>query len=311
MSQHSPSLPVFGMHLLHPRYFITWLLLTIFFVFSLFPVVVIDRVAELLAAIAYRRNRKRVRYASVNIALCFPDKSQAEIDASVREHFSYHMKSVMHYGLIWWAPRFRLRRMVMLQGEDLIQACQQAGKQVIALTSHSVGLEFAVTALSLNYPCCGPYKSMKNEVIDWLVARGRTRFGVRAFTREDGFRPLIRNTRDGRVLIYLADEDLGEKNSVFAPFFGVQKATVPVLGRLARQCDAEVLPCISCYDPTCRQYIVKLLPAIEGLSAEDEQLSATLMNAAIESTVKECLAQYFWTLRLFKTRPAGKASVYG
>ena len=175
---------------------------------------------------------------------------------------------------------------------------------------HSVGLEFAVTALSMHVAAGGPYKAMRNEVIDWLVARGRKRFGTRTITREAGFRPLIKDTRAGRVLIYLADEDLGEDVSVFAPFFGVQKATVPVLGRLAKSCDAIVLPCVSCYDEKRHKYVVKLLSPIEDFPQGDDIADATAMNNAVEIAVRQCVVQYFWTLRFFQTRPAGEVSVY-
>ena len=295
MTTRIKSLPVFGAYLLHPRHWLNWLLLLLFFLFSLLPIALIDRVAELVAKIAYRKNAKRVHYAKVNLALCFPHKSQQEITELVKQHFSFQMKSVLHYGLIWWAPKFRLRRLISLQGMEAIEQHHGAGKQVIALTSHSVGLEFAVTALSLKFDCSGPYNSMKNKLFDWLVAHGRTRFGVRAYTRDAGFRPLIRDTRGGRVLIYLGDEDLGAERSVFAPFFGVQKATVPVLGRLAKQCNAVVLPCVSCYDAKQHKYIVKVLPEIEDLNAESDELAAAQMNKAIEDTVHECVAQYFWT----------------
>ena len=311
MSGQSRSLPGFHIGLLHPRHWLTWFFLCLYYLLCLLPVPVIDSVAGVFARLSYRNNRKRVHIASTNLSLCFPEKSVEEIQQLVRQHFLYQTISVFHYGLIWWASESRIRRLTELQGQDRIEQLRQQGRQVIALTSHSVGLEFSVMALSLSYPCSGPYKSMKNPVINWLVAKGRTRFGVHAYTREDGFRPLIKDTKNDRVMIYLADEDLGAGRSVFAPFFGVAKATVPVLGRLARQCDAAVLPCTSCYDMRRRKYVVTVFPAIDELSADDAERSASQMNQAIEQTVHECVVQYFWTLRLFKTRPDGEVSVYG
>ena len=147
-----------------------------------------------------------------------------------------------------------------------------------------------------------------------MFAHGRARIGSRLggkmFTRDDGLRPLIRETRAGKVLIYLADEDLGMKNSVFAPFFGVPKATIPVLGRMTKACNAVVLPCVSCYDPEIRKYRVKMLPAIEDFPGGDDVLDSTAMNRAIESGVLECPGQYLWTFRYFQTRPEGEAPVY-
>ncbi|MCP4489449.1 MAG: lipid A biosynthesis acyltransferase [Gammaproteobacteria bacterium] len=304
------SSPSFSAELLLPKYWLSWIFLSLFFLFSLLPLSVIDSLARVLAFLSYRNNRKRVFYATRNLALCFPDKSDAEVEQLAKDHIFYRTLSLLHYGLVWWAPTFRLRQIIELQGAELLEAYRAQGKQVIALTSHSVGLEFAVLALSMNYQCSGPYNSLKNKVVDWLVARGRTRFGVRAYTREQGLRPLIKDTKNNRILIYLADEDLGAARSVFAPFFNVQKATVPVLGRLASQCNAVVMPCVSCYDMNRKKYVVKLLPAIELLSKDDNVLAATQMNCAIEQTVRECIAQYLWTLALFRTRPEGEASLY-
>jgi lauroyl-KDO2-lipid IV(A) myristoyltransferase len=151
---------------------------------------------------------------------------------------------------------------------------------------------------------------MRNPVINWMVAKGRLRFGKKLFTRADGLRPLIREVRAGHVMGYFADEDLGEKNSVFASFYGVQKATIPVLGRLAKACNAVVLPCVCCYEEESGHYMIKLLPKIEGLSASDDVQDSESMNRAIEQAIDFCPVQYMWTLRYFKTRPKGERSVY-
>jgi len=304
------SMPRFGTALLHPRYWLQWLALALFYLFSMMPMAVIDSVAHRLGGLFYRINQKRVRFANINLKMCFPEMEQAERERLVREHFQHQMRSVMHYGLVWWASRRRLQSMVEIQGQEIIESCRQQGRNVIALTSHSVGLEFSVGALGLYHECSGPYKPMKNPLVDWLVARGRTRFGVRAYTRDEGLRPIIKDTKQGRVMIYLADEDLGADKSVFADFFAAKKATIPVLARLAKQCNASVVPCTSCYDTVRRKYIVHLYDALDDFESHDEQASAENMNRAVERTVKQCVAQYFWTLRLFKTRPEGEAPVY-
>jgi lauroyl-KDO2-lipid IV(A) myristoyltransferase len=199
-------------------------------------------------------------------------------------------------------------------GFDQISHYQQQGKNIIILLTHNVGLDFAGAAIAMDYPVSTPYKKVRDPVVDWMIANNRLKFGKKdsgkLFTREDGLRPLIRETRKGKVLIYLADEDLGEQNSIFAPFFGVQKATIPVLGRLAKSCDAVVLPCVSCYEPENRRYSVKLLSKVEDIPGGDDELDTQNMNKALERAVKQCPLQYFWALRYFQTRPEGEASVY-
>lgn len=42
----------------------------------------------------------------------------------------------------------------------------------------------------------------------------------------------------------------------------------------------------------------------------DDAVDTLAMNQAIEKTIALCPAQYYWSFRLFKTRPPGEASYY-
>jgi lauroyl-KDO2-lipid IV(A) myristoyltransferase len=300
--------------LLHPRHWPTWLALGLYFLFTLMPMAVIDWAGNRLGEYAAKKNTKRFNIARVNLSLCFPEKSPQEITDMVLDHFRAQLRGAMHLFIVWWRPVFMVRQRIVREGFEQIDDYQQQGKQIIVLLSHSVGLDFAVASVSMDYNTNGPYKPMRNEVIDFMFTHGRTRFGAKfggkLFTRDDGLRPLIRETRAGKVLVYLGDEDLGEQHSLFAPFFGVQKATLPVLGRMAKACNAVVLPCVSCYDPTLKKYRVKMLPALENYPSGDDVLDSTAMNRAIEETIRECPQQYLWTFRYFQTRPEGESPVY-
>jgi KDO2-lipid IV(A) lauroyltransferase len=300
--------------LLHPKNWPTWLGLGVYFLLTLLPMSVIDWFGNRLGEYAAKKNRKRFNIARINLSLCFPDKSEQAIEAMVLDHFRAQLRGAMHLFIVWWRPVFMVRRKIVHEGFEQIDHYKQQGKQVIVLLCHSVGLDFAVASISMAYNTNGPYKPMRNEVIDFMFTHGRSRFGAKfggkLFTRDDGLRPLIKETRAGKVLIYLADEDLGMENAVFAPFFGVPKSTIPVLGRMTKACNAVVLPCVSCYDPNIRKYRVKMMHAIEDFPSGDDVIDSTAMNVAIESTVLECPSQYLWTFRYFQTRPEGEAPVY-
>jgi Kdo2-lipid IVA lauroyltransferase/acyltransferase len=304
----------FQLAFLHPRYWLTWAGLVFFFLVTLLPLSIIDWLGGKLGNFAARKNNKRFNIARTNLSLCFPDKDDAEIEGMVFNHFQAQFRSLMHYFILWWRPVSYVRKRIHTTGFEKIGRYQQQGKRIIVLLTHNVGLEFAGAALSMEYKTIGPYKTMRNPVIDWMVAKGRLRFGVgyanKLFTREDGLRPLIREVRAGSILGYFADEDLGEKSPVFAPFYGVQKATIPVLGRLAKACDAVVLPCVICYQEKEKRYLIKLLPKIENMPGDNDEMDCINMNQAIEQAVDYCPVQYLWTLRYFQTRPEGEASVY-
>ncbi|MDT8281784.1 MAG: lipid A biosynthesis acyltransferase [Gammaproteobacteria bacterium] len=301
--------------LMHPRHWTTWLGLAVLFIITLLPSSLIDGLGCRLGKVVANRNKKRFNIAKTNLTLCFPEKSNDEIEHMARQHFQAQFRSLLHYPVLWWSPESVVRKRIQTAGFEQIADYRKQGKNVIVLLTHNVGLDFASAAISMAYPANGPYKKIRNPVIDWLIANARLRFtdkhGGQLFTREDGLRPLIRGTRAGKVLIYLGDEDLGEAHSIFADFFGVKKATLPLLGRLAKSCDAVVLPCVSCYQPEHRTYLVKLLPKIENMPGSSDEADSLNMNKAIESAIAQCPIQYLWTLRYFQTRPPGEVSVYG
>jgi len=305
------TVPAFSASFLMPKYWVIWIGLFLFYCFSWLPTKALDVIANILGDFAFRKNKKRFDIAKVNLSLCFSDKSDDEINELVYEHFRAQARAYIQYALLWWHPTSLLKKRIDVVGLEQVEAVKAEGGNAIILLCHSVSLDVAIAALSMRIKSSGPYKPTRNPLVNWLLANRRIRFGGIIFTREDGLRPLIKSIRGDRVLIYLADEDLGgSSRCVFAPFYGVQKATVPVLGRLAKTTHSRVFACISYYDSDRSRYVVKILPYIRNLDGEDELADTQAMNASIEQAVNHCPAQYLWTLRLFQTRPNNEPSIY-
>lgn len=303
------NIPVFRLSLLHPRYWPTWLGIGLLFVIAWLPQFVTAFLSRIIGVHVNAKNKKRYHIARVNLELCYPDKNKNEIDDMLKSHFVEQVRAMLYYARLWFYPAFMLRRMILIEGFEQIEQYRKQDRNIIILLSHSVGLDLAIASISMRYGANGPYKSMRNPVLDWLIANRRVRYGGTIFPREDGLRPIVRATRTGDPLVYLADEDLGSNRSIFVPLFGVQKATIPVLGRLSKSCKATVLPCICCYDKQLKKYKTTLLPAIENMTGDDAG-DALAMNQAIEKTIAVCPSQYFWSFRLFQTRPPGEKSLY-
>ena len=295
---------------LHPRHWTTWLLIAISYLIFLLPNSIVDMLGGLLGDFFRRINKKRLNIATTNISLCYPDKSEKDIQVFVKQHFRAYGRSLLHYGFIFWAPKKALEQRIELHGKHYIDSCINQGHGVIIMTAHSVGLETVVSTVSRNYKLSGPFKEMKNPLVNGLVAKRRTRYGAVLYSRNAGLRPIIKDVKAGYVMGYLPDEDLGREQSIFVPFMGVSKATIPVLGRLAKTCKAKVFPVNSCYDEKQGKYHIHVLPALENFPQHDDQQDALKMNQALEALIDICPEQYFWTLKLFKTRPEGENRFY-
>ena len=154
-------------------------------------------------------------------------------------------------------------------------------------------------------------KLQGNPVVNWLLNRGRMRFGCFLLSRTQGLRPVIRALKQGLVFMYSPDEDFGDRQSVFVPFFGVPTATLATLGRLAHLTNALVVPCFTRLLPGGRGYEVILKPPLEDFPNGDRTRDAARMNAVLEEGLRSMPEQYLWTFKLFKTRPGQAPSPYG
>jgi len=305
------NIPTFNLLLLHPRYWLTWFGLFVLFLISKLPISWQDRMAARAGMLLMKHNSKRYQIVEKNMSLSFPGMSTDELNTNIAGYFQLLTISLMHYGLFWWSSDRRIDQMIDTQGFELVKQSRDKGKNVIILLSHCSGLEFAVYAICRDFLSAGTYKSFPNPVIDRLIYRARVRdTGLQAFDRDEGFRPVIKNAKQGRVIIYLADEDLGADNSEFVDFFGIQKATIPVLGRLAKACNADVLPAMACYDRQMNKYTIKLFEADSDFPCGDQLADTQAMNRMIEQTVNYCPLQYFWAMKIFKTRPEGEKGFY-
>ncbi|MEX2241272.1 MAG: lipid A biosynthesis acyltransferase [Burkholderiales bacterium] len=253
---------------------------------------------------------ERRHVTRVNLAKCFPTMDPAARERLARAHFRAFTRSFVERGLLWWAPRARIERLVRIEGLEHLKAL--GGAPAILFVPHFVGLDAGGTRLSIEVDAVAMFARQKDPRFTRLLARGRTRFGnQRLVSRQEGVRAAIQAMRrEKRAFFYLPDLDHGPKNAIFVPFFGVPAATVPGLSRIAKLADAKVLPCVTRMLPGGGGYVLRIEPPWEDFPTEDVEADTRRMNAYIEQVALEMPEQYLWMHKRFKTRPPGESRFY-
>lgn len=264
-------------------------------------------IGDALGALLYQSGRGRV--TKINLRLCFPELSDAGRDGIARRHFRALGRSALEQVFLWHGTHDEVVSMVKLVGREHLD--KLAGKPVILLAPHFVGLDFGGARIGTEYQVCSMYSQQKNQALNQLLLDTRLRWGdPQLVTRQQGLRPLIRHIRNGLPFYYLPDMDFGEKDSIFVPFFGVRTATVPALSRLARLAGAFIVPCVARQLSPEEGYEVRLYPAWDNFPGASVEEDTRRMNAFIEDRVREMPEQYFWVHKRFKTRPPGEPNFY-
>ena len=249
----------------------------------------------------------RRRVALANLALCFPQLDAAHRRAIARGHFRCYAASFVERFILWHEPAERICALVRLIDKHHFDA--EPGRPTIVLAPHFVGIDAGGLRLQIEAPGVSLFANQKSRALTELMTQGRSRFsGARMFVRNEGLRPVIRALREGVFFHFSPDMDLGPRDTLFVPFFGVSCATTPSLARLAQMTGARVVPLVT--RMVDHGYEATFYPAWEDFPGADVEAATRRMNAFIEARVLEAPEQYLWTHRRFKTRPPGEPPVY-
>jgi len=289
----------------------TRLVLAMMWLLHWLPLPLLAALGRGLGYVLYVLVGERRRVTLTNLGLCFPELADGERTALARRHFAAFGRSVLELGLWWWAPPDRIRRLVRLEGGETLAA--HAGKPVILLVPHFVGIDAGAIRILLDFKLVAIYTRQKNRVFEAAMNDGRSRFGTLVLaSRQEGTRKALKAMKDGRFFHYSPDMDYGPKESVFVPFFGVQTATITGLARLARLTGATVIPVVTRMEGRGWQtrYVARVGEPWTGFPGGDEIADARRLNAFIEAEARRSPEQYYWLHKRFKTRPPGAPRVY-
>ncbi len=252
----------------------------------------------------------RRRVVKANLLLCFSEQTNAVDVGQSAKIFSFFAKAWLDRGWLWHGSPQEVHSRLKLEGA--VHELRGNSEPVVIFAPHFYGLDAAWTALTLGIDrrFVTIYATQSNAAVDDWILQGRQRFGAPLVMRRgDGPSVVAAAIRRGEPLYLLPDMDYGTNGAVFAPFFGVQAATVTSLSRFAKLGRAKVVPVTS--RMTASGYTVTVHPAWANYPTGDVQRDAERMNLELQAWVLEQPFEYYWVHKRFKTRPPGEASPYG
>lgn len=303
-----PWSPPFLWRFLTPGYWLIWGFVGVLWGLAYGPHRLRRGLAVLLAGLYRRAYPKRTRIVARNLALCFPEETASVQQDWLKRHFVLQAYALLDLGRLWFRSPAYLQTCTRVSHPEVFARLVAEGG--VILTGHSAGMEWVGHFITLNMPGSAMYKPFgRNQLLNWLFERGRMRHGARVYPRDQGLKPHLKHLRAGQGFFYIADEDLGATNSVFVPFFGVEKATVPLAGKIAALGHVAVFPVMGQLDMTDGSYRLLLLPPADVPVGAD-QSAACAINQTLETLIRDDPAQYMWSLKLFKTRPGRARELY-
>ncbi len=301
----------FKAHLLHPKYWLSWCAMGLWWLVSQLPLPVLIFLGRQLGNLLYSQNGSRAKIARRNIERCYPNLSTKQVEACVKTNLQETSIGIFESGAAWFWPTWRFRDKYIISGLEHIQRARDNNKGVLFLGIHFTTIEIGASLVNLNFPISGFYRPHKNAVYEFVQAFGRIRRNNHSSViPNNDTRGIIKALRAGTIINYAPDQDYGKNRSVFVPFFNIQAATVKAPTQLSRAGKAEVIPWITKRDPETNRYTIEICEPMTQLLGRGEQEDALTINKFIETRVRANPNQYLWVHRRFKTRPEDEESFY-
>ncbi len=294
-----------------PQHWPMWFALGLFWLLAQLPYVWLLALGRLLGRLMYRFAGKRRHIARRNLELCFPGMPAPQREQLVRESFASLGIAFFETAISWWWPRWRLARLVHVEGLEHLQQLQQQGKGAILMAIHFTTLEIGAALLGGLHTIDGMYRPHKNPVYNYVQRRGRERHNQDsvAIDRED-IRGMLRQLRAGRAIWYAPDHDYGSDQDIFVPLFGIQASTITATTKFARLGRAVLVPMRQRRLPGGKGYLIEIQAPWQDFPAASVEQDCLRINQWIEQAICWCPQQYLWVHRRFKTRPQGEEKLY-
>jgi KDO2-lipid IV(A) lauroyltransferase len=191
--------PIRPLLALMPRTLLSRLAAALVWLLHFLPLPVLAAVGNAFGRLLFLLGRQRRNVVRINLELCFPEIGAAEREKLARDHFRVLGRSILERGLFWWSRHERLERIVRIEGAEKLRAQLDAGRPVILLAPHFVGLDAGGVAVAMRFDSLSMYAEQADPVFDRLLLNGRRRFGdQRLLTRRDGIRAAVKAMTSGR-----------------------------------------------------------------------------------------------------------------
>ena len=268
-----------------------------------------------MGRVAYMLAGRLRRTGERNLQLAFPQISARERSHILRGSFKTLGRVLGEFSHFASAHPETLRRMVVCEGLENLEAARACGRGVILFSGHFGAWDFPGFALSLlGYQLSFLVRHIDNPKINRLVAQTRTRFGNRLIDKRAAARPMLETLRAGGMLGMLADTNMLKREGIFVDFFGVPASTTFILAKVALRTGAVVLPVFAPWDNERGCFVLHIDAPLSiertGDEEEDVRRLTALCTSVIENYVRRYPDQWLWIHKRWRTRPPGEPDIY-
>ena len=272
------------------------------------------RLARAVALRMFAHGGRRQEAALANLALAYPDLSEAARCEIARESWVQTAWGMLDAARSRAWSFEELRRRVRIENPERFEKALARGRGAVILTLHFGSIELAMLTLPLaGIPLTVVGRPLPNPWIRRHMAQQRTRTGSQLLEHHDVAPRILRALRQGRCVAFLNDQYARRTGGILAPLFGARCYTAPGVALLALRSGAPVLPFYIVREARDRHravFLPELVLERSGDVHRDVATATARTNEILESIIRLHPEQWLWSHRRFRHSPDLPADFY-
>jgi KDO2-lipid IV(A) lauroyltransferase len=188
-----------------------YILLTVWYLLSLFPLWIHYLLSDLLYLIGYKIFGYRKAVVKSNLASAFPEKSKDELLQIERGYYHFLGDYLAESVKLMTISKKSLKKRLVFKGTEVINEIVESGQSCAVYLGHYCNWEW-ITSLPLwvtpKAHCGQIYHPLENQVADLIFLRLRQRMGAECIAMQDTLRKVLeyKNQNQPIVIGYISDQ---------------------------------------------------------------------------------------------------------
>ena len=267
---------------------------------GILPLSVSRGLGAVLGRLALLSRAGLVKVTDENLRLAFPQMAKSERCELVR-------KSVIETGILAtevcsigardyaWLEK----RIVRVQGRDLVDTLRADGKGLIVLGPHIGNWEVLGLYMNTIEPIVSLYQKPKAAYLENYTKRSREKSGaILVATDQRGIAKLVGALKKGKMTGILPDQVPFHGGGEIAPFFAEPALTMTFVHKLVQKTGSKVVFALA--KRVQNGFEIIFFPAPEAIYSDDMLESVAALNTGVEHAVRYCPEQYQWEYKRYK-----------
>lgn len=273
---------------------------------AVWPLKMLYPLSDTVAFILHRVAKYRVPVVRKNLAMAFPEKSEAELKQIEDEFYRHFCDIFVETAKLSRMSERELDRRIRIEGVEHINSALAQGRSVVLLMGHYGNWEW-VTALARRISpgavMAEIYHKLNNKDFNRLMVELRSRFGTENIPMAKTVRRLIEINREGRQFVcgFISDQrPFTPELKHWTDFLGIDTAYVNGGEVIGQKLGTEFLY-VECRPVKRGHYVIEVSP-LEPLNDSEENPYTRAYLARLEQSIRRNPSYWLWSHNRWKRK---------